>query len=93
MDSELFNVGGYARITYGMTPNFLNHVDLATGVCLGTGSVGSVIVEGKVGYELESFYHNQEKPWAGNWNSREKVSFSLWKPPFRVGFSTPPIRG
>jgi hypothetical protein len=55
-----FNVGGYARITYGMTPNFLNHVDLATGVCLGTGSVGSVIVEGKVGYELESFYHNQE---------------------------------
>jgi hypothetical protein len=54
------NVGGYGRITYGMTPNFLNHVELSTGFCLGMGSVGSVLVESKLGYEVESFYHNQE---------------------------------
>ncbi len=54
------NVGGFARITYGITPNYLNYVDLSTGVCVGMAPVGSLLVEGKVGYELESFYFNQE---------------------------------
>ncbi len=72
------NVGGYARITYGMTPNFLNHVDLSTGVCLGMGSVGSVLVEGKIGYELESFYHNQENLLGRSLElRREGIVFSL----------------
>jgi hypothetical protein len=72
------NVGGYARITYGMTPNFLNHVDLKTGLCLGMGSVGSVLVEAKVGYEMESFYHNQENLLGRQFElKREGIVFSL----------------
>jgi hypothetical protein len=72
------NVGGYARITYGMTPNFLNHVDLSTGLCLGMGSIGSVLVEAKVGYELESFYHNQENLLGRQLElKREGIVFSL----------------
>jgi hypothetical protein len=72
------NVGGYARITYGMTPNFLNHVDLATGLCLGMGSIGSVLVEAKVGYEVESFYHNQENLLGRQLElKREGIVFSL----------------
>ncbi len=72
------NVGGFGRITYGMTPNFLNHVDLSTGLCLGMGSVGSVLVEAKVGYELESFYHNQENLLGRSLElKREGIVFSL----------------
>jgi hypothetical protein len=72
------NVGGYARITYGMTPNFLNHVDLSTGLCLGMGSIGSVLVEAKVGYEVESFYHNQENLLGRQLElKREGIVFSL----------------
>ncbi len=54
------NVGGFARITYGVTPNYLNYIDLSTGICVDMGPVGSLLVEGKIGYELESFYFNQE---------------------------------
>jgi hypothetical protein len=72
------NVGGFARITYGMTPNFLNHVELSTGLCLGMGSIGSVLVEAKVGYELESFYHNQENLLGRQLElKREGIVFSL----------------
>jgi hypothetical protein len=72
------NVGGFARITYGVTPNFLNHVDLSTGLCLGMGSIGSVLAEAKVGYELESFYHNQENLLGRSLElKREGIVFSL----------------
>jgi hypothetical protein len=72
------NVGGFARITYGVTPNFLNHVDLSTGLCLGMGSIGSVLLEAKVGYELESFYHNQENLLGRSLElKREGIVFSL----------------
>src|SRR5208283_1097937 len=72
------NVGGFGRITYGVTPNFLNYVDLSTGLCLGMGSIGSVLVEAKVGYQLESFYHNQENLLGRSLElKREGIVFSL----------------
>jgi len=72
------NLGGFARITYGMTPNFLNHVDLSTGICVGMGAVGSLLVDAKVGYELESFYHNQENLLGRQLElKREGIVFSL----------------
>lgn len=72
------NVGGFGRITYGMTPNFLNHVELSTGFCLGMGSVGSMLLEAKVGYEVESFYFNQENLLGRSLElKREGIVFSL----------------
>src|SRR5208283_2574758 len=72
------NVGGFGRITYGVTPNFLNYVELSIGLCLGTGSIESVLVEAKVGYELESFYHNQENLSGRSLElKREGIVFSL----------------
>jgi hypothetical protein len=73
------NAGGYARLTYGITPNFLNHVDLSTGISIGLGSLWScLLVEGKVGYELESFSFNQENLLGRQLElKREGIVFSL----------------
>jgi hypothetical protein len=55
------NLGPFARMTYGINPNFFNYVDVATGVSiLRRPAGGPIILNAKVGYELESYFHNQE---------------------------------
>jgi len=55
------NLGPFARMTYGINPNFFNYVDVAAGVSiLRRPAGGPIILNAKVGYELESYFHNQE---------------------------------
>jgi hypothetical protein len=56
----IVNVGGFARMDFSMTPNFMNYFELSAGVALGfrVGMLG--IVETKLGYHYESYYHDQE---------------------------------
>jgi hypothetical protein len=54
-------LGPFARMTYGINPNFFNYVDVVTGISiLRRPTVGPIILNAKVGYELESYFHNQE---------------------------------
>ncbi len=53
--------GGFARMTYGMTPNFLNYVDVSVGVSVfARPAAGWLLLTAKLGYEHESYTHNQE---------------------------------
>jgi hypothetical protein len=55
------NLGPFARMTYGINPTFFNYVDVVTGVSiLKSPTGGPIILNAKVGYELESYFHNQE---------------------------------
>jgi hypothetical protein len=55
------NLGPFARMTYGINPTFFNYVDVVTGVSiLRRPTGGPIILNAKVGYELESYFHNQE---------------------------------
>lgn len=54
-------IGGYSRLTYGITPNFFNYVDIIMGVRVGTRPDACVALNAKVGYKHESFFHNQEQ--------------------------------
>ncbi len=55
------SLGPFARMTYGINPNFFNYVDLQTGISiLKYPTSGPLILNAKVGYELESYFHNQE---------------------------------
>lgn len=54
------NLGGFARMTFSMTPNYLNYVDLAAGFSVGFRFAGLLSMETKAGYRHESFFHNQE---------------------------------
>jgi hypothetical protein len=54
-------LGAMARMTFGITPNYLNYMDLMVGGTFLAGARTSpVILEGKCGYQHESFFHNQE---------------------------------
>jgi hypothetical protein len=46
-------VGVFGRMTYGMTPNFLNYYDLSTGVAASMAIAGFPALEAKAAYELE----------------------------------------
>jgi len=46
-------VGIFGRITYGMTPNFINYYDISTGVMTTLAAAGLPAVEVKAGYQLE----------------------------------------
>lgn len=46
-------VGIFGRMTYGMTPNFLNYYDVSTGVVMGMAAAGFPALEVKLGYGLE----------------------------------------
>ena len=59
--SPSLNAGGYSRLTYGITPNYFNYVDLKMGVVLGTRPNPWVSLDVKVAYEHESYFHNQEQ--------------------------------
>jgi hypothetical protein len=53
--------GGFARMTYGMTPNFLNHVDVSFGISiLKRPRECPLILNAKLAYQHESYFHNQE---------------------------------
>jgi len=55
------SLGPFARMTYGINPTFFNYVDLQTGISiLRRPAGGPIILNAKVGYELESYFHNQE---------------------------------
>ncbi len=54
-------VGGLTRMTYGVTPNFVNYVDINVGLLLGVTPLGSRAALGaKVGYEHESLFNRLE---------------------------------
>ncbi len=54
-------LGATARMTFGITPNYLNYMDLMVGGSFLFGQVCfPVILESKFGYQHESFFHNQE---------------------------------
>ncbi|HMK33788.1 MAG TPA: hypothetical protein VK463_01890 [Desulfomonilaceae bacterium] len=52
--------GGFARMAYGITPNFLNYVDCSMGLTCSLRPSYCAAIEAKVGYEHESVFHNQE---------------------------------
>lgn len=53
--------GTTARMTYGITPNYLNYMDLKIGGTLLGGKINApILLEAQAGYEHESFFHNQE---------------------------------
>jgi hypothetical protein len=52
-------VGGFARLSYAITPNFLNYVELSMGLSVFSVPTSSLRVQGKIGYEHESFIHQQ----------------------------------
>jgi len=47
-------VGGFGRITYGMTPNFLSYYDMSVGVVSSVAAFGGVWLDFKVGYQQEA---------------------------------------
>jgi hypothetical protein len=53
-------VGGYARITYAITPNYLNYSNISVGISLDFSLGGRLVVEGRAGYEHETVFHDQE---------------------------------
>jgi hypothetical protein len=53
--TDALGLGGFARITYGMTPNYLNYYDMAVGFCLSAQNLSRLIfVDFKVGYGLQA---------------------------------------
>lgn len=72
-------VGGTARMTYAITPNFVNYVDIQLGMLVGVAPMGGrAVFEAKVGYEHESFF-NQLENITGNvlQMKRDGIFFSL----------------
>ncbi|HTY24301.1 MAG TPA: hypothetical protein VMC85_14295 [Desulfomonilaceae bacterium] len=56
-----WSLGAFARMTYGINPNFFNFVDVSTGLSVLRRPMGApLILNAKVGYELESYFNNQE---------------------------------
>ncbi|MFH0821194.1 MAG: hypothetical protein V2B18_00455 [Pseudomonadota bacterium] len=54
-------LGAFARMSYGFTPNYLNYIDIRVGGSLSLqGLPSGTTFTAKVGYEHESFFHDQE---------------------------------
>lgn len=53
-------LGGYARMVYGITPNFLNYVEINLGLSLDMRWQNGLNLTTRVGYEHESLFHDQE---------------------------------
>ncbi len=56
----VLTVGGYARMVFGITPNWLNYRDISAGLSIGAVRGGLAEIEAKFGYWYESVFHNQE---------------------------------
>ncbi len=63
-----FNVGAFGRVTYAITPNFLNYVDGLVGLRLGTKPLGKVVLDAKAGFEHESIFQELNDPPGDAWN-------------------------
>jgi hypothetical protein len=58
---KCLNVGAFGRVTYAITPNFLNYVDGLVGLRLGTKPLGQVVLDAKAGFEHESIFQELER--------------------------------
>lgn len=52
------NIGGFTKMSFGLSPNYLNYVDLSMGLSLWTGPRSRMQVMAKVGVEHESVFHD-----------------------------------
>lgn len=52
--------GAFSRLTYGITPNYLNYVDVAMGLTLNMAPSCRFILNARVGYEHESIFHDAQ---------------------------------
>jgi len=52
--------GGFARLTYGISPNYLNYVDISIGLRADLGTQWGCGFGAKLAYEHETFFHQQE---------------------------------
>jgi hypothetical protein len=71
-------IGAFGRLTYAMTPNYLNYVDIKLGLSLRMQLAFGPILEARSAFEHESLFHDQE-PISGKLleYSRDGISFSL----------------
>lgn len=54
------SLGGFARLSYAITPNYFNYVDISIGLKADAITSTWCIVEAKVGFQHETFFHDQE---------------------------------
>jgi hypothetical protein len=59
------NIGGFTKMSFGLSPNYLNYVDLSVGLSVWTGPRARMQLMAKVGVEHESVFHD-----AANRNGR-----------------------
>jgi len=59
------NIGGFTKMIYGLSPNYLNYVDISMGLSLWTAPTSRFQLMAKVGIEHESVFHD-----AANRNGR-----------------------
>ncbi|MGB9618569.1 MAG: hypothetical protein ACPL7J_14710 [Desulfomonilaceae bacterium] len=59
------NIGGFTKMSFGLSPNYLNYVDLSMGLSVWTGPRARMQLMAKVGVEHESVFHD-----AANRNGR-----------------------
>lgn len=52
-------LGAFARMTYGMTPNFLNYVDISVGGSVDVRTAIGPVLTARIGYEHESFSNSE----------------------------------
>jgi hypothetical protein len=54
------NIGGFTKMVYGLSPNYLNYVDISMGVSIWTGPASRMQLMAKVGIEHESVFHDAQ---------------------------------
>lgn len=54
------SAGAFSRLTYGITPNYLNYVDIAMGLTLNMAPSCRFVLNTRVGYEHESIFHDAQ---------------------------------
>jgi len=52
------NIGGFTKMIYGLSPNYLNYVDIAMGLSVWTAPSSRMQFMAKVGIEHESVFHD-----------------------------------
>lgn len=54
------SAGAFSRLVYGITPNYLNYVDVSMGVTLNMAPSSRFVLNTKVGFEHESIFHDTQ---------------------------------
>jgi hypothetical protein len=52
------SLGGFTRMSYGITPNYLNYVDITAGISLNSAPWAPVALNARFGVEHESIFHD-----------------------------------